>query len=140
MKWSDEYATGVERLDDQHKMIFKMAEDFRGALDEGLGERVYGSLLQALDLYVSTHFHFEEKCMNRYRCPVAQKNKEAHGRFAEVLSGFQQRYAVSGFDREEARAFVDTIDQWLSAHICGIDVHLKRCVQDEHVNEGSPRS
>ena len=33
MKWSDQYATGIDHIDDQHKMIFKMAEDFRAALD-----------------------------------------------------------------------------------------------------------
>jgi hemerythrin len=28
MKWSDDYATGIERIDDQHKWIFRMADDF----------------------------------------------------------------------------------------------------------------
>jgi len=129
MRWSDEYATGVERIDDQHKMLFKFAEDFRAALDEERGERVYGVLLRSLDLYVHSHFSFEEKCMDRYRCPVAQRNREADVRFVEVLSGFQQRYAVSGFDHAVARDLLDTIDQWLGDHICRIDVHLKQCVE-----------
>ena len=129
MRWSEEYATGVERIDDQHKMLFKYAEDFRAALDEERGEHVYGVLLQSLGVYARSHFGFEEKCMDRYRCPVAQQNREAHVKFAEVLSGFQQRYAVSGFDRADARNLVDTLDQWLADHIGRIDVHLKQCVE-----------
>ena len=35
MKWRDEYATGVQSIDEQHMMIFKTADDFRSALDEG---------------------------------------------------------------------------------------------------------
>jgi hemerythrin len=66
--------------------------------------------------------------MEAYRRPVAQRNKEAHVRFLETLSGFQQRYAVSGYDRTDARRLVDTVDEWLDNHICRIDVHLKRCV------------
>ena len=128
MKWSDRYATGVEQIDDQHKMIFKMAEDFRAALDEGGGERVYSWMLESLDLYVRTHFGFEERCMDKYSCPVAEGNKRAHARFVEVLSGFQQRYTAGGFNPVDARALVDSVDQWLVDHICRIDVRLKEVV------------
>ena len=129
MKWSDQYASGIEQIDDQHKMIFKMAEDFRAALDEGVGERVYGEMLESLDLYVRTHFGFEERCMEKYSCPVAAGNKKAHARFVEVLSGFQQRYTAGGFDRTDARDLVNTVDQWLADHICRIDVRLKSFVE-----------
>ena len=128
MKWNEDFATGIQRIDEDHKMIFKMAEDFRSALDAGKGDAVYSVLLDALSTYCRGHFGFEERCMNEYRCPVARRNKEAHVRFLEVLSGFQQRYAVSGYDCTDARRLVDTIDQWLADHICHIDIHLKRCV------------
>jgi hemerythrin len=128
MKWNDDYATGVQRIDEDHKMIFKMAEDFRAALDAERGGAVYSVLLDALSLYCRGHFGFEERCMEEYHCPVAQKNKKAHVRFLETLSGFRERYAASGYDHTDARRLVDTVDQWLDNHICGIDVHLKRCV------------
>jgi hemerythrin len=131
MKWSDEYATGIENIDDQHRMIFKMAEDFRTALDEGGGERVYRDMLESLDLYVRTHFGYEERCMDKYACPVAEGNKKAHGRFVEVLSKFQQRYKVGGFDRSDARDLVDTVDKWLADHICRIDTRLKDYAEEQ---------
>jgi hypothetical protein len=49
MPWSDAYATGIARLDEQHQRLFQMVEDFQAALDEGWGERVYGGLLHLLD-------------------------------------------------------------------------------------------
>jgi hemerythrin len=128
MKWKDDYATGVQRIDEDHKMIFKMAEDFRAALDVGRGDAVYSVLLESLSLYCRGHFGFEERCMEKFRCPVAEKNKEAHGRFLENFSEFQKRYAASGYDYTDARRLVDTVDQWLDDHICHIDIHLKRCV------------
>jgi len=129
MKWSTDFATGIDRIDDQHKMIFQVTDDFRAALDQGGGEQVYDSLLRSLDTYVRGHFRFEEGCMDQYRCPVAEKNREAHGKFARTFAGYRQRYEANGFDRREARALVDMIDEWLAAHICRIDVHLSRCVQ-----------
>jgi hemerythrin len=125
MKWSDEYATGIERLDTQHKTLFKMTEDFRGALDEGLGENVYGDLLRSLDLYARTHFGFEEGLMERHQCPSSRQNREAHERFVEILAGFQERYTQHGFDREDAHAMVNTMDRWLVNHICRLDLELK---------------
>jgi hemerythrin len=128
MKWSDDFATGIERIDDDHKMIFKMAEDFRAALDEGRGDSVYSVLLDSLKLYCRGHFGFEEQCMRKYHCPVAEKNEKAHQTFLANLSGFQERYAASGYNNDDARELVDTMDRWLENHICSIDVHLRRCV------------
>ena len=125
MKWSDDYATGVENIDDQHRMLFKMAEDYRSALDEGRGEGVYSEMLRSLDLYIRTHFGYEEGCMTKYQCPVAGANKAAHNRFVEVMDGFHRRYAANGFDRADARNLVDTLDHWLVEHICRLDVRLK---------------
>lgn len=125
MKWSETYATGVRRIDDQHKMLFAMAADFRDALDESRGERVYAGLLQSLQLYVVSHFSYEEGCMARYVCPVAADNKVAHARFMTILQDFNTRFAARGFDPIDARDLVDTLEGWLTSHICQIDVKLR---------------
>lgn len=129
MKWSKEFATGVEKIDEHHRMIFRMAEDFRSALDEGGGTSVYESMLRSLEVYVHAHFRYEERCMERYRCPAAEQNRQAHAEFAEALAGFRRRYEAGGFDRAEARRLVDTVDRWLESHICRVDVHLRACVE-----------
>ena len=49
MKWKEEYATGLKTIDDQHRMIFKMSEDFRSSLDEGGGANVYRTLQDHLE-------------------------------------------------------------------------------------------
>jgi hemerythrin len=129
MKWSENYATGLKHIDDQHKMLFTMGDDFRDALDVGRGKKVYRHLLDMLQNYADIHFRMEEGCMEQYRCPVAQTNKEAHVKFLAVLADFQQRYTDSGFDHVDARNLVDTLEQWLTDHICRIDVKLKQYVK-----------
>ncbi|HJP31722.1 MAG TPA: bacteriohemerythrin [Candidatus Latescibacteria bacterium] len=128
MKWKEEYATGIPRLDEQHQMLFKMTEDYRVALDEDMGEQTYVDLLVVLTRYCRGHFGFEEDCMEQHKCPMAKENKEAHAQFLDVLAKYQQRYSAIGFDGVDARKLVDTLDQWLDSHICRIDTHLKRCV------------
>jgi hemerythrin len=131
MKWSAAYATGIEHIDDQHKMLFKMSEDFRLTLDEGKGQQVYGEFLRSLHLYASGHFRLEEQCMAKYRCPVAQTNCVAHAKFKETVIRFQQRYEGYGFDRSIAGSLMDFLDRWLADHIGRIDVQLKLYVQHQ---------
>ena len=129
MKWSDKYATGIQRIDEQHRMLFKMSNDFQSALDERRGERIYGIFLDFLDNYCRRHFHFEERCMVEYHCPVAQKNKEAHSMLLATLRDYQQRYAANGYLDADARELTNTVDRWLDEHICHIDIHLRDCVK-----------
>jgi hemerythrin len=126
LEWSDRFATGIEHIDEQHKMLFRMSHDYRATLDEGRGERVYSLLLESLEHYARGHFGFEEQCMHRYQCPVAQTNSDAHVKFVETLAGFRQRYAATGFDKAEAQRLVQFIDGWLADHIGRIDVQLKQ--------------
>jgi hemerythrin len=134
MKWIEAYATGIQRIDEQHKMIFQMTADYCAAFDEGTGERTYPTLLGNLETYCRGHFGVEERCMDEYRCPVAQRNKDAHAEMLKVLGGFQQRYSASGYLAADARALLDTVELWLANHICGIDVQLKQCVVDAVVD------
>jgi hemerythrin len=94
----------------QHKTLFEMAETFRTALDEKVGKRVSDTLLDSLDRYVDAQFSFEQNCMDRYRCPVADKNMEEHKRFMEILAGFPQRYATNGFNPLDAAKLIDMVD------------------------------
>ncbi len=130
MKWKDEYAIGIETLDEQHKTLFQMAGDFQAVLDDGKGERTYSLLLVTLDTYIRSHFGIEEQCMLQHRCPVAEKNKDAHAKLIETLSVFQNRYHANGYDHAEASRLVDILEQWLADHICRVDTHLKKCVKN----------
>ena len=129
MKWSDRFATGIAHLDEQHKMLFKMSEDYRETLNEERGERVYGVVLESLDEYAKAHFQLEQGCMYRYQCPAAETNDKAHQQFVEVLGWFRRRYAEAGFSLVEAQRLVEFVDEWLASHIGRIDVQLKPCVE-----------
>ena len=125
MEWSSEYIIGNEVIDNHHKMIFKMVDDFRKALDENRGGSVYSELLRSLSAYTQAHFKIEEQCMDEQNCPAAEHDKEEHAKFIDVLSGYQQRCSAKGFDHTDACSLVNTIDNWLSEHICGVDMQLK---------------
>lgn len=131
MEWSSRFATGIEHIDDQHRMLFRMVADFRLSLDDQRGERTYGLLLGLLGDYARAHFDFEERCMERYRCPVAGQNRLAHEGFLRMLGDFRTRYESGGYRADDAHELVDALNRWLENHICRIDVQLM-----EHVSGG----
>jgi hemerythrin len=119
----------VEQIDQQHRMLFQMSEDYREALDAGEGRAVYGLMLESLDDYARGHFGMEEDCMFRHQCPAAGVNIAAHGRFLAALDAFKRRFAANGFRRAEAMKLVNFIDMWLADHIARIDTQLKPCIE-----------
>lgn len=128
MKWSEDYATGVSRVDEQHRMLFSSVGDFREALGEGAGSRTHGMLLGFLEQYARGHFAYEEGCMEKHRCPVAQQDKNEHAALTHTLGEVRARFAAHGYDADEALSLLDTLDRWLESHICRVDIRLKRCV------------
>ena len=139
MKWIEAYATGVHRIDEQHKMLFRMAEDFGAALNDGAGARVYDSFLHSLNLYASSHFRFEEGCMDRCKCPAAGMNRDAHASFIEFAAQFRERYDANGFDVVEARHLAEAIESWLADHICKIDLQLRDALYGATRRQPPPR-
>jgi hemerythrin len=128
VKWSERFATGVAYIDEQHRLLFQMSETYRDAVTHREGERTYGFVLEWFEQYSRAHFGQEEECMERYRCPAAAANKEAHAAFSAAIAGFQQRFSRDGFDPADAQRLVDFVDHWLASHIARIDTQLKPCV------------
>lgn len=129
MRWSEDYATGILHVDEQHRMLFSSVGDFREALGEGAGSRTYGVFLSFLEQYTRGHFSYEEGCMEKYRCPVAQQNKDEHAALERTLGEFRGRFSARGYDADDAVSLLDTLDGWLASHICRVDIHLRHCVR-----------
>jgi len=65
--------------------------------------------------------------MAQHKCPMAEKNKEAHAQFLKEFTAL-----VARFDKEgPSLAFVMEIQKkvidWLRSHIRGCDAQLKQC-------------
>ncbi len=124
MLWSDRFSTGVPRLDAQHQLLFRMVDDFRLAVEEGRGERVYGEFLASLELYSRMHFSAEEECMFRFRCPAAAANRVGHEAFRVMVAELRRSQAESGFRLQDADHATRELDHWLIEHIGRIDTQL----------------
>ena len=120
--WSEEYATGIEIIDEQHKRIFQYLSEIDEAIQQHSADKVEEVVRGLLD-YSVTHNTFEESLMEKADYPMLEPHRQAHGAFKRRAEGFAKRLA-SGEDRFRlAREVRTDIGLWLTGHIKREDQH-----------------
>ena len=129
IRWDDKYSTGVDQIDHQHKWIFDFANDLEKQLKDNSRKTDIDHVLKSLKHYSEIHFQYEEHCMHKWKCPVANKNKSAHQQFLFAYENFMERYNREGHSEQLAWKIHDMVERWIEGHICEIDVHLRACTK-----------
>ncbi len=125
--WSDDYATGDDEIDRQHKQLFKYLEDLEEHMKQGVDAEYLKDFLKALGIYTRSHFCYEESCMRRKKCPIAKKNQEQHDKLLDAYKHYLHRFEVEGVSEDLVRKLHDFLVSWLVNHILKIDTHLRAC-------------
>ena len=130
--WSKQFATGQETVDQQHQVLFDNVNRLEGLLEQTNFDRqemeFILSIVNFLESYAKEHFKLEEECMDRFSCPVHQKNQEAHRHFLVAVEKYQNKCRAHGFRLEVLKELHQFMHDWLKHHIMGIDVQLKPCI------------
>ncbi len=126
LDWIEKYATGSGKVDDQHKKLFNMVNDFEELVRNKTAKDRFCEALRFLGDYVTIHFKTEEAIMDEFACPAADDNKKAHAEFRQVFEGFLNRAETEGYSDKLAKDLLRTLQKWLIQHICGVDIRLRR--------------
>lgn len=121
--WTDELNVGSKFIDDDHKKLVKLVNDFHDAMEQGRGNDVIGKVLHNLVLYTQAHFGREEAEMKRIQYPRFLAHKLEHDKLikevSELQSSFQSGRAmltikVSKFLRDWLLTHIQQTDQLLA--------------------------
>jgi len=127
--WTDDFATGSETIDGQHKMLIlhinQLEEMLKNIRPTPRDIQFAHSLVIFLEQYAATHFKFEEQCMECYRCPAHGQNREQHGQFIEFFGRFYQKFKIEGFSVEAFQDLHRMTSAWITSHILQVDTQLK---------------
>ena len=134
LPWNERFATGLPAIDSQHRMLINNINHLEGMLTSTNPNReeceFLVHLVQFLENYAETHFRVEEQCMERYRCPAHQKNREAHEQFRHFFHQFKQRCQTEGFRVDLLKSLHTAISQWIQNHILEVDIQLRHCARE----------
>jgi hemerythrin len=126
--WDDSLKIGIPEIDQQHKQLIDQMNLLVEAMKNNKGQDEIQKIINFLDLYVRQHFGFEEQCMHRYKCPIAQTNDQAHQQFIANYEEIKTEFANRGPSFVLVLQINQNLLDWFINHIRKIDTQLKPCM------------
>lgn len=125
--WSDNFSTGIPRVDSDHQRLIAIINELEAALAAGRGSHVIEEIIVRLAHYADEHFLYEEGCMHRYQCPAAAANKQAHLQFAQMIVDTRAELTASNGALTARRIHLQ-LSNWLVNHVLTVDTALRGCI------------
>ena len=124
VEWNSYLSVGVERIDDQHKEIFRQVNGFIEAINQGNGTAQVLEVLQFLANYTVTHFHDEEEIMDKTGYPHQQSHKQEHEKFCQDVLALTNQITIKGVNKVSVLQTSHTMLNWLIQHVMNTDKAL----------------
>lgn len=128
--WFKAMKVGIEVIDEDHRQLFALIQEFNAAADSHGGEvdRVkMDDILTRLEGYVKEHFEREETAQLEAHYEGYEENKRQHDELTHTLDVFIGKFRSGGHgeikaDTAKLRTFLGV---WLSQHILKTDVKMR---------------
>ena len=119
-KWSDQYSLHVDKIDEQHKELFRLSAIVEN-LNENTKKEEIKNLLNSFFDYMKNHFNDEEAYMKSIGYPLLKKHHILH---QNIIDGFttiiKQNHTVESIQKEMKIA----TKKWLIDHILDNDLKI----------------
>lgn len=126
LKWKDDYLLGIDKIDEQHKELFRIAESAYSLLKSDYFVDKYNKIVEIIEeLREYTIFHFQEE--QKYMMSINYKrffaHKIEHDDFIEKLN----KVDLADVDSNQDKYIMDLLEfvvNWISEHILGTDFKI----------------
>lgn len=124
-EWKDIYALGVNKMDDEHKVLITKINALADAL---AAEKGVMNAFEALASYTVEHFSHEERYMESIAYPDLAAHKRIHARLLEQVGQYGETIRSGNANPSELMNF---LNDWLLKHILGVDMKYARFSREE---------
>ncbi|MBQ0730323.1 MAG: bacteriohemerythrin [Oleispira antarctica] len=127
--WKEEYSVGVKSLDDDHKRLIFLLNQFKTAYDYDTSADFERQALEQLVEYTRFHFTREEDMMQQAGYSDIENHKNQHIKMIAQVEDFVDQYRREGHDSlNEVSVF---LSDWLIRHINGTDKQYTQCMLEK---------
>lgn len=123
-EFKEEYKTGIDFIDEQHKMIFEIADKTYMLLKNDFTLDKYDKIVQLIEElrdYTAFHFKAEEEYMEKINYKRMFTQKVAHDAFIKRIHDVN--YSKIDENQEESIAkLLQLLNDWLAEHILENDM------------------
>jgi hemerythrin len=124
MKWNESLSVDIKEIDNQHKNLINMINDFYNGIKDN-DKKALGRLLTSLVEYTVYHFQTEERYMDQFNYSDTANHKKEHRLFVEKVGDNKKR-----FDEDALVLSVEItnfVKEWIIQHVMGSDKHYSKC-------------
>jgi hemerythrin len=129
--WTDDLATKIDTIDNQHKMLFEIVNELLDSCKQGKGFEVVKKVVFFLDDYVKNHFSTEERYMKMYSYPNFIPHKEQHELFIKRAAELKEQFLKEGPTLSFTMAISNSVVNWLSNHIRKVDAEMAKFLKSQ---------
>ncbi|MDR1398039.1 MAG: bacteriohemerythrin [Desulfarculales bacterium] len=115
LEWTPDLATGIEFIDNQHKMLCSYINTLHRAVRQNNIPAVGHEIVSNLRSYTVNHFSTEEQYFSRTGYPAVNEHKLAHSKFVEKVDAVEGQLNAGKFQVGEE--LLDFLKDWLLSHI-----------------------
>lgn len=120
LRWSESLATGIKRIDDQHRGLIDLCNTVIDNVEKGHDAKVVRTALTALREYTVYHFHAEEDFLREQRYPGLREHEGEHHTLLHRVKSYQRMlWEHQEITAGEVKLF---LKEWLIDHILDKDM------------------
>jgi len=119
IQWVAEYSIGNIEVDEQHKVLFTMINDF---FHQDNKEAAI-MLFQSLSSYIDLHFESEENLLRQINYPNTEEHINKHGELREKFHLLRGK--LDDYDIDVHHKIAMFLYNWLAKHILKADMEYK---------------
>ena len=122
IRWSDEFAIGIDIIDEQHKRLFEYFDEIEQCIKINDNSNI-SAICSGLVDYAISHNTFEETLMKQAGYPMLEAHHQVHEAFKNRAYGYLEKINNGADPMKVARDIRTDIGLWLINHIKREDKH-----------------
>ena len=132
IKWTEELSVNISSIDEQHKVLINMINEFYEKIKEKSNNELISDLITKMKEYTILHFSTEEKLFKQYNYDNFEQHKKQHDVFVKKVSNLEERFNKG----EIILSFEITkfLKDWLIQHIQGTDKKYTKFFIEKGIN------
>ena len=115
LSWNDQYLIGQPTIDEEHKTLFRLINDFHTHWSEKRDRHDIARVLNQLIQYGELHFQDEERIMAEEAYPELESHRKVHEKLIDEI--FKLNEELAGRSPLLERDMARFLKQWLVDHI-----------------------
>ena len=127
LEWKDEYSTGIEDVDDEHRDLIDIVNRLYDLMLAQDSKLTVPAFFDGLIKGVSAHFALEERIMDESGYPESARHREDHARLLDELRELKEAFARA--EEVDSIELAMRLEPWFSRHLIIHDLPLHRTLR-----------